>query len=426
MNKTIFILTISILLFSYSLNAEEEKMVRTSHDKVIKIEVLNERLNGLEKQTNIQLKALEKYLYSFFVIAGVFFALISFLGYKTIANWIRSTIEDKTDDEIKKHVTLEYVKGIISKNITAELISGIVIENSKDAIDDAVNETVFNLETKAKEALSKLDNRLAKFESLERDYTDTLRSLKKETIDTSKEVTKETTKKLEQFEQKIAQVKTEENYSFDDWYFKGVLEYEKKEYKNAIKSLNKAIVLDPKYIDTYIYLGNAYNLQKKNKKAIEEYNKAIELNHDFFIAYYNRGKAYSDLKQYEEAIKDYNKVIELKPEYPNATLNISELKIITGNYESALDSITNGLSLQLEIGGKSVILYLECIATKLLKMDTAKCEAAFNEILKKDFTYLWIFEEIESWLKDANIEEGTKGFINEKTELLKKHLEKTL
>ncbi len=345
MNKTIIILTISILLFSYSLNADEERMVTTTLDKVVELEVLKERLTGIEKQTNIQLIALEKRTNLYFTIIGVVFAIVSFLGYKTITNWIRSTIEDKADDEIKKHITHEYVNEIISKNITAELVSKIVIENSKDAIDDAVNKTVSNLDAKAKEKLSELDSRLAVFENLENVYATSLAELKKETIDINKEVTKETTKKLEQFEQKIAQVKTEENYSIDDWYFKGVSEYGKKEYKNAIKSLNKAIELDSENVSCLIGRAGAYGNLKQYNKAIEDCNKTIALDPKHTIAYYNRGKAYSGLKQHNKAIEDYNKAIALDPKYTVTYINRGNEYFDLKQHNKAIEDYNKAIAL---------------------------------------------------------------------------------
>jgi tetratricopeptide (TPR) repeat protein len=58
----------------------------------------------------------------------------------------------------------------------------------------------------------------------------------------------------------------------------------------------------------------------------------------------------------------YTKAIELNPEYAIAYENLSELYITTGNYKSALETITKALSLSLEIEDRAVCLYLECIA----------------------------------------------------------------
>ncbi len=55
-------------------------------------------------------------------------------------------------------------------------------------------------------------------------------------------------------------------------------------------------------------------------------------------------------------------------------------------------------------------------------MDTKNCETEFIEVIKKDFDLHWNFEVLESWLKNAKIEENTKRLIKMNTELLKKHI----
>jgi tetratricopeptide (TPR) repeat protein len=59
----------------------------------------------------------------------------------------------------------------------------------------------------------------------------------------------------------------------------------------------------------------------------------------------------------ETAIEYYTKAIELNPEDATAYENLSELYIITGNYKSALDAITEALSLSLEIEDRAVCLF---------------------------------------------------------------------
>jgi tetratricopeptide (TPR) repeat protein len=159
---------------------------------------------------------------------------------------------------------------------------------------------------------------------------------------------------------------------------------------------------------------------KEYEKAIEDYNKAIELDPKFAIAYTNRGVAYDKLKEHEKAIEDFNKAIELDPKNVAMYLNLSEAIIIMGDYKSASKNIAKALYLSPEIKDKAMLLYLGCITKKLLGMDTSVYEKEFTEILKKDFTITWD-EDFESWLKDADIDVGTKTFIKKKTELLKKH-----
>jgi tetratricopeptide (TPR) repeat protein len=167
-----------------------------------------------------------------------------------------------------------------------------------------------------------------------------------------------------------------------------------KEYEKAISDYDKAIELNPEYTKAYNNRGNAYNNLEVYVKAISDYNKAIELNPEDADAYYNRGTAYYNLEVYENVISDWNKAIELNPEDATTHENLSELYIITGNYKSALETITKVLSLPLEIKDRAVCIYLECIAKKMLYMDISDCEKELNEILKREFETTWSFAEI--------------------------------
>ncbi|MBN1694163.1 tetratricopeptide repeat protein [candidate division WOR-3 bacterium] len=46
----------------------------------------------------------------------------------------------------------------------------------------------------------------------------------------------------------------------------------------AIRDFDKAIQLNPEYVDAYYYRGNAYRSKGDYAKAIQDYDKAIELN----------------------------------------------------------------------------------------------------------------------------------------------------
>ena len=70
---------------------------------------------------------------------------------------------------------------------------------------------------------------------------------------------------------------------------------------------------------------------------------------------------------------------------------------------------------------KAILLYFECMSKKLLNKDTSESELAFNEIIKKKFATKRTFNEIEIWLNNSDLDNETKVFIKEKTELIKKH-----
>ncbi len=284
----------------------------------------------------------------------------------------------------------------------------------------------------AKTKITKLEGTIAELKSnlkfTEKD--------KKDKITRLSETLKEKEKKLKILEDEFESYKNSKNEEplstllLDDtkrqteakiWYNKGYDEGEKGNYEKAIDYYTKAIELKPDYAAAYINRGNIYNGLKEYEKAINDFNKAIELEPDIAIAYNNRGIVYYRLKKYGNAINDYNKAIEVKPDDADAYQNLTELHIITGNCDKALITIRKALDLSLDIDDRATFLYLECIAKKMLDVDVAECERDYNEILKKDFETTWRFDEIESWLTDADIDEDKKDFIIEKTEQLKKH-----
>jgi tetratricopeptide (TPR) repeat protein len=403
MAKIIRFTTLIILFLSFAFQVPAEQ-TKIDNDKA-NTAVLEERIKGDSEKTQTQIRALDekvdfkhdtlkdevelrteelqKRMNLYLAIVVALFAIIGFLGFKTITNWIKQTIEDKTVEVIKE------------ENI-AELISERGVKAIKELID--------KIEVESKE---KIDN--------------LLNSLKKEAIDISKPLPKETVKKLDEFEETLERTKKVITYTFDDWFYKGLAEYEKKDYPEAIKSWTKMIELNPKNATAYFSRGAAYVHYKQLEEAIKDFSKSIELDPKNAVLYNNRGITYNKLKQHEKAIEDLNKAVELNPKYISAYLNLSETYIITGSYETALDTIKKVLPLSAEIKDKAIYIFLACIAKKLLNMDTSKTEAELDEISKKEFTTTWVFDEIETWLKEADISEETKKFIFDKIELLKKH-----
>jgi tetratricopeptide (TPR) repeat protein len=416
--KTLIILILLFLSFSYSINAEGEEGTLSAPNKNVGIEVLKERINSNKEITTVQLNALdekinnqqkmltdkiaskseslEKRMGIYLGFAMGLLAIIGFIGFKTIRNWIMQTIISKTDEEVGKYVTPEHIKNLL-----------------EEKGEEAVNTLLSELDTKAKEKLIRLDR-------LQSEYTASLAGLKKATADKGVSVTKETTEKLKQFEEKLVQAKTEDMFTSDDWFFKGCSGHEKEEYAKAISCFTKSIDLKPDP-DAYSFRAYTHRKLKQYGKTIEDCNKAIELDTSHSFAYGVRGEAYILLKQYDEGFEDFKKAHEVDPECVFTLHGLIEAKFIIGDYKSTLDDIKKGLSLQPKIAGKAILFYLECIAKKLLNMETSESEATFNEILKKDFTTTWDFEMLESWVEDKDIDNDKKKFIKEKSALLKKH-----
>jgi len=74
--------------------------------------------------------------------------------------------------------------------------------------------------------------------------------------------------------------------------------------------------------------------------AIAEYDRAIELNPRFVEAYFVRGVVYTEGKgQYDKAISDFSKVIEITPEDADAYHNRGVAHYLIGDYSKAWEDV---------------------------------------------------------------------------------------
>ena len=88
----------------------------------------------------------------------------------------------------------------------------------------------------------------------------------------------------------------------------GLLEYEAKNYEDAIRHYDNALKIDSAYILALNNRGNAYARLRKFDLAVEDYSKAIELNPSYKGAYQNRSEVYRALRKQKEAKADKEKL----------------------------------------------------------------------------------------------------------------------
>jgi Flp pilus assembly protein TadD len=116
----------------------------------------------------------------------------------------------------------------------------------------------------------------------------------------------------------------------------GILLHEElKRYEEAEAAYRKAIELNPSEAKAYSNLGILLKNLKRYEEAEAAYRKAIELNPSNDNAYYNLGNLLKDLKRYEEAEAAYRKAIELNPSNDNAYCNLGNLLKDLKRYEEA-------------------------------------------------------------------------------------------
>ena len=131
----------------------------------------------------------------------------------------------------------------------------------------------------------------------------------------------------------------------NDFYLRGALRIQNKEYRQAIEDYSEAIKLNPKFVDAYLkrcemrykmgdnqgVLDDCYQVFKINpnvakahyyqgraryslgytQPAIKSYDLAIANDNNYPQAYYYRGIAYKEILAISEAIEDLNQAAEL-------------------------------------------------------------------------------------------------------------------
>ncbi len=101
--------------------------------------------------------------------------------------------------------------------------------------------------------------------------------------------------------------------------------------------------------DFFFKNGNAKYQLKDYKGAVKDLDKAIELKPDFMLAYHTRAICFGELQKYDKAIKDFNKAIELDPNFKNAYLNRAYyVKVNAGDFAGAIEDYNKFIQLNKE------------------------------------------------------------------------------
>lgn len=124
----------------------------------------------------------------------------------------------------------------------------------------------------------------------------------------------------------------------------------KKDYKEAVKILEKN--LDHKNVTDQVYqlLGNSYDYWEKPEKAIEAYDAGLKKFPNSGKLYLEKGNVYLIKKDYNKAIPLYEKGIEVDPNFPS---NYYRLALLFCNSKESMWGLLYGeLFLNLEHGSK--------------------------------------------------------------------------
>jgi len=121
-------------------------------------------------------------------------------------------------------------------------------------------------------------------------------------------------------------------------YEKGLRLLQQGQHNNAIPEFDKALRLNPRYVEAYNKRGEAFNELAQYERALKDFDAALGLNSQFAEAYFNRGNAYNDLGQAERAIKDYDEALRVDQNYLGAYYNRALAHMSLRRGEAAADA----------------------------------------------------------------------------------------
>ena len=110
-------------------------------------------------------------------------------------------------------------------------------------------------------------------------------------------------------------------------YNRGVTKSQTGNKRSAIAAYNRAIALDPRFVDAYINRGNAKATLGQERAALADYDRAVALAPEDAYAYYNRGCAKYKFDRQAEAMVDFERAGQLDPQF-TLTVVKSLLKIV--------------------------------------------------------------------------------------------------
>jgi len=120
-----------------------------------------------------------------------------------------------------------------------------------------------------------------------------------------------------------------------------------KEYKLAALSFNRAIDINPSYVDAYFNLGKTQRELGKTSDAIISYSKCIELDKNYANAFNNRGTIFlEDLKDYDKSLENFQQFIKLAPNSTLGQNNLGAVLYKLERYDEAINCYDRAIQLK--------------------------------------------------------------------------------
>ena len=101
-------------------------------------------------------------------------------------------------------------------------------------------------------------------------------------------------------------------------FSRGMAQYNKGDFKQALKTFSRAIVINPENAKSYLWRGMAYESLGNPDAAADDYTRALSIDPMYMAALCKRGEIYSLKGENDKALSDFNDAIRLEPDYAEA------------------------------------------------------------------------------------------------------------
>ncbi|MDF0666298.1 MAG: tetratricopeptide repeat protein [Nitrospira sp.] len=136
--------------------------------------------------------------------------------------------------------------------------------------------------------------------------------------------------------------------NFDAWYNKGLVFSRLENYEEALKNYGRAAEMRPAEPDVWLARGDAFIKLSKPNEALKSYEKALEIDSHAPNALHGKAIALHNLGQYDKAITFYDKLLTTEPgnkyAWRNKGLIFSNLK----KYEESLEFYDKSIAIDPE------------------------------------------------------------------------------
>lgn len=223
--------------------------------------------------------------------------------------------------------------------VRKEIVEFSKVFNDKRLIDQAFRESEAELlyaqaaiqfnKGNMKEAVEAFSAAVGKRNELSNPLTQRLLRMKLHQINIQQEQIKQLSADL------VKQQEADKEYAHEYYLMGNECVTKARDFKAAVRNFDKAIKLNPKYVDAWIRKGVSLMDMGEEHDALKCFNEAVRLSPQSFKARYNRGKCLLSQKYYEESVCDLDRAVALKPKHAAAHEYLSEAYLHLGEKELA-------------------------------------------------------------------------------------------